>query len=209
MITVPRRLAIVLIGLMATACALTNTQHPSTAAIIGDRRVPTSDVERNVDSITQSDPFQQQAQADASGELLQQVQSQVVTALVRSQILAEVAERNGVTVTDADVQAAADDIVEQVGGQQEFERRLAEQGVPQGLFLQQVRDQQLQTALQQQIGADADLTTFVQEALSGVPIDVNPRYGTWDTASLEVTDADPLAPERAGPSEAASGPAAP
>jgi hypothetical protein len=133
----------------------------------------------------------------------------VLTALVRSQILAEVAERNGVTVTDADVQAAADDIVEQVGGQQEFERRLAEQGVPQGLFLQQVRDQQLQTALQQQIGADADLTTFVQEALSGVPIDVNPRYGTWDTASLEVTDADPLAPERAGPSEAASGPAAP
>jgi SurA-like protein len=203
LITVHRRLAIVLIGLLTSACALTGTHNPNTAAVVDDREVSTSDVQSNVDTIAETSLFRAQAQADASGQLLQQVQTQVVTALVRSQILAEVAERNDVAVSDADVRAAADEIIEELGGREEFERRLSEQGIPERLFLQQVRDRELQTALQEQIGTDSDLTRFVQDELANVTIAVNPRYGTWDADRLQVTAADPLAPEGASPPAAA------
>lgn len=200
---VPRRLAVVLVALTTAACGLTNTGDPGTAAIVGDRSIPTSAVDANLDSIRDSDAFQQQAAGDASGTFVLDAQSQLVTALVRSEILRQVAERNDVEVSEAEVRQARDELLEQLGGAEELQRRLAEQGVPEDLFMRQLRDQQLQAALQEQIGADTDLADFVRNEFTDVPIRINPRYGTWDEATLAVTQSDPLAP--AGGATEASG----
>lgn len=194
MINAVRRSVLLLVALATAACALTNTGDPNTAALVGDERISTATIEENFESISNSEAFQQQSQQDASGQLAIQVQSQQVTSSVRSAILNLVAERNDVQVSDEDVDAAVEEIVTQVGGQEEFKQRLAEQGLPETLFLQQVRDQEIQTALQDQIGGDADFAGFVREEIADVPIKVNPRYGTWIDASLEVQPTDPLAP---------------
>lgn len=200
MINAARRSALLLVALAASACSLTNTGDPNTAAQVGDERIPTATIDVQFEAISNSEAFQQQAQQDASGQLVAQAQSQLVTSSVRSAILNVVAERNDVQVSDADVDAAVEEIVTQVGGQEEFERRLAQQGVPERLFLQQVRDQEIQTALQEQVGGDGDFVAFIRDEIADVPIRVNPRYGAWNETSLDVQPSDPLAPagEQAG-----------
>lgn len=194
MINAVRRSALLLVVLVTAACSLTNTGDPNTAALVGDERIPAATIDEQFESISSSDQFQQQAQQDASGQLATQAQSQLVTSSVRSVILNVVAERNDVQVRDEDVDAAVEEIVAQVGGREAFEQRLAQQGVPEDLFLQQVRDQQLQTALQEQVGAEADFAGFIRDEIADVEIEVNPRYGAWNETALEVQPSDPLAP---------------
>lgn len=205
MITVVSRSAILLVALATAACSLTNTGSPSTAAIVGDETVPVAQIDEQFEVVAASAGFEQQAQQDRTGQIAAQTQSQLVTSAVRSAILLVLAERNGVQVTDEQVDAAADEIVVQVGGQEEFERRLAEQGVPEALFRQQVRDQEIQTALQEQVGVDDDFAQFVRDGISDVPIEINPRFGTWNSQGLEVVPADPLAPAGAQPPGAGDG----
>jgi len=189
-----RRSALLLIALACAACSLTNTGDPNAAALVGDERVPTATIDEQFETISSSDAFQQQEQQGGGDQMAAQAQSQLVTSSVRSIILSLVAERNDVEVSDEDISAAVDEIVEQVGGREEFQQRLSEQGVPEALFLQQVRDQETQAALQEQVGEQTDFAAFVREEIADVPIRINPRYGTWNDASLEVQPADPLAP---------------
>ena len=114
-----------------------------------------------------------------------------------------VAAQEGIEVTDAQVNDARDELVSQLGGEQEFRNRLAQQGVSKSFVMQQLRDQQIQQALQQQLGADADLGAFVQGEIADVPIRVNPRYGEWDPQTLAVTPFQPLAQAEA-PQDAAT-----
>lgn len=194
MMTLARRLAVVVAALAATACALTSAGDPTTAATVGDRRIPAAEIDENLESIRNSDAFRQQAQGDASGTFVLDAQTQLATAFVRSEILALVAEREGLTISEDEVEQARDELVRQLGGEEAFDQRLAEQGLSESFLLQQLRDQQTQAALQSQLGEEAQLADFIRTELEDVDIEVNPRYGQWDPASLSVTSFDPLAP---------------
>lgn len=195
MINRTRRLAIVIVALAASACAVTTAGDPTTAAVVGDRSITTAEIDENLASIRTSESFRQQAEGDTSGAFVLDAQTQLATAFVRSEILALVAEREGVTVSDDDVAQARDALVEQLGGAEAFRTRLAEQGLAETFLLQQLRDQQTQEALQAQIGEGAQLADFIRTQLEDVDIEVNPRYGQWDPASLSVASFDPLAPD--------------
>lgn len=197
-----RRVALVVVALATTACTLTNTGDPSVAATVGDRSVPAAQIDERLATIRDSEQFQQQAQGDLSGSFALDAQTQLVTGAVRSEILQVVAEQEGIEVTDAEVAEARDDLVEQLGGEEEFRDRLAQQGVSEDFVLEQLRDQQLQAALQEEVGADGDLGAFVQGEIADVPIEVNPRYGEWDPGTLSVTPLQPLA--QAAPAEGAT-----
>jgi hypothetical protein len=191
--TVARRLAIVLVALVTAACGLTNTGDPKVAAMVGDASIPTSVIQENFDRQRDSQMFQQQTQQDTTGQLAFEAQAQIVTALVRSEILRHVAERHDVHVNDADVDAAVDQITEQVGGREELKRRLDEQGFSEELFLQQMQDEQLRLALQERAGGEDQFADFLRNELTDVPIEINPRYGEWDADSIQVRPVDPLA----------------
>lgn len=205
MIPLVRRVAVVVVALATTACTLTNTGDPSVAATVGDRSVPAAQIDERLATIRDSEQFQQQAQGDLSGSFALDAQTQLVTGAVRSEILRVVAEQEGIEVTDAEVDEARDDLVEQLGGEEEFRDRLAQQGVSEDFVLEQLRDQQLQTALQEEVGADGDLGAFVQGEIADVPIEVNPRYGEWDPDTLSVTPLQPLA-QAAPPAGATAAP---
>jgi hypothetical protein len=202
--TVARRLAIVLVALATAACALTDTGDPKVAAMVGDADIPTSVIEENFDRRRDSQMFQQQAQQDTTGRLSFEAQAQIVTVMVRSEILHQVAERHDVGVSDADVDAAVEEITDQVGGREELVRRLDEQGYSEEMFLQQMRDEQVRLALQERAGGESQFADFLREELTDVPIEINPRYGEWDATSLQVRPINPLAPagEEASPAGA-------
>lgn len=193
MTTLARRLMIVIAALATTACALTGTGDPSTAAVVGERRIATTEIDRNLESIRDSAAFRQQSAGDASGTFVLDAQTQLATAFVRSAILDVIAERVGVEVSDAEVTEARDALVRQLGGEEAYRSRLAEEGLSESFLLQQLRDQQTQAALQEQIGPDAQLAEFIRTQVEDVPIEINPRYGQWDPVSLSIVAYDPLA----------------
>ena len=186
MTTVARRLAIVLLALTTAACALTNTGDPSVAATVGDVRLPTSQIDRFFESISSSEAYQQQPQQDDM-----QVQLELVTFLVRSEVFEYVAERNGAQVTDEQIDAAVEDQIEQAGGRDTFEQNLNQQGISEDLFVELVRGQELQTAVQEEAG-EGDFLTFVREQSADLEVEVNPRYGAWNANNLTVQPTDPL-----------------
>jgi hypothetical protein len=191
--TLAQRLAVVLVALMAAACSLTGTGDPSTAATVGDRAVPTTDIDEMLASIRNSSAFQQQAQGDTSGQFVLDAQTQLVTQFVRSEILAVLAEQEGLSVSDEEVAAAREDLAGQVGGEEALQAAIAEQGLSEEFLVQQLRDQQTQALLQDEIGASANLAEYIQAEIADVPIEVNPRYGQWDPDALAVAPFDPLA----------------
>jgi hypothetical protein len=198
-----RRVAtLVVLALATTACALTNTGDPSVAATVGDRSVPAEQIDENLEAIRDTEQFQQQSQGDQSGSFAIDAQTQLVTSAVRSEILRVVAEQEGIEIDEADVVRARDDLVEQLGGEDEFRSRLAEQGLSEEFVVEQLRDQQIQMALQEELGAGEDLAGFVRDGIAEVPIEVNPRYGEWNADTLSVTPLQPLA--QAAPQDGAS-----
>lgn len=202
MTTLAHRLAVVTVAVLAAACSLTGTGDPGTAATVGDRSIPAAEIDESLASIRDSAAFQQQAQGDASGQFVLDAQNQIVTSFIRSEILDIVAERQDITVSDEEVAQARDELVDQLGGPEAFEDRIAEQGLSEEFVLQQLRDQQTQALLQDSIGASEDLAAFVRDEVADVAIEVNPRYGQWNEASLSVAPYDPL--PGAGGAEAAA-----
>lgn len=192
MSTLVRRLAVAMLALLTAACSLTGTGDPANAATVGDREIPATEIDDNLAAIRGSSAFEQQAQGDTSGQFVLDAQNQIVTTFIRSEILDIVAQRQDIVVSDEEVDAALEDLVGQVGGQEAFEERIAEQGFSEEFVRAQVRDQQIQQLLQDEVGADGNLLTFIQDQISDVPIDVNPRYGQWDESTLTVAPFDPL-----------------
>ena len=206
MTTLARRLAVVTVVSLTTACSLTGTGDPGTAATVGDRSIPAAEIDETLASIRGSSAFQQQAQGDTSGQFVLDAQNQVVTSFIRSEILDVVADRQDIAVSDDEVARARDELVDQLGGAEAFEDRIAEQGLSEEFVLQQLRDQQTQALLQDSIGASEDLAAFIRDEIADVDIEVNPRYGQWDEASLSVAPYDPLAVAGGAEAAASDGP---
>lgn len=197
-----RNAVVAVVAVLATGCSLTATGDPSTAAVVEDREIPVTAIRDNLERIAGSPAFEQQARGDPE-PLRREAQTQLVTAFVRSAALEEIAERNDIMIPDDAVDQVRQELVDQLGSEEELDRRLAEQGIGDDLFDMQLRDQRLQEAVQAELGPGADLGTFVRDELSDVDIQVNPRFGQWDTQSLAVQPYDPLAPE--GDTTAATG----
>ena len=209
MTTVVRRIAILLVALATTACALTNTGNPSTAAIVGDQTVPVARIDEQFERIRATDAYQEQAQQDVTGQIAAQAQTRLVTTAVQEALLRMAGERNGVEVTEQQIDDRIADLEDQLGGPEELQRRLDEAGLSQRDLRKQIENQQIQQALQQQAGADADFAQFIRETVDDVPVDVNPRYGSWDSQSLQIQPIDPLAPSGAQAAGDAAQPAPP
>jgi hypothetical protein len=182
-----RRPTIVLVALLTAACSLTNTGDPNVAAVIGGEEIPVSAVEEQLDAQGGNQALQQ----DTTGQVALDAQAEIVTGLVRSQIVRTLAEREDVSVSDSQVQQELDQLVEQSGGQEEFERRLSEAGVSEDVLRQQVWEQQALVALQEQVGEE-QFEAFLRDEVGRLTIEINPRFGEWDEQAMQVGPLDPF-----------------
>lgn len=194
MTTVARRLATLLLALTTAACALTNTGDPSVAAIVGDMRITTAEIDRYFDDIRPPG-----TQRGITTQDLVNLQATLLNVRVRSEFLERAAERADVQVTQADVDAFID---EQPGGREQFEQQMTQGSeIVRELTLQLVRGQAIERELRAQLG-ERDLLALVRE--QSADVEVNPRYGTWSANDLQVQPVDPLAvPGQPAPTNAA------
>ena len=160
------------------------------AAVVGDERVPTSSVEATTTSV------REQAQEEDLGELDGATLNRItVERAIRSLLTAELAEREGVSVTEGEVDDYLAEI-EAAGQSEQLNVDALNNGVPSSELRGEVHD----FLLRQKVGeelvegtgpeVEQERGAAVSEAFVAlaeeIGVSVSPRYGTWDAQTVSI-----------------------
>ncbi len=145
--------------LLLSGCG-SGSVRPGAAALVGEQRI-TVDTLQQVVSRGLEDP-----QAEQSlGQDRSAFQRQVLSRLVNREVLREAAAREGVTVTDGDVDRQLQDFASQAGGKEALEAQAAQSGISPEDLQPFLRDVVLEQALGDALTEDEDVP---QEQLQGL-----------------------------------------
>lgn len=144
---------------LVTGCAQSGI-GASTAAVVNDTRIAVEEVRRLFEVVVSQPEMAQQLEGDETGQLELQVQAQILTQLVTTTLLRQGAAELGIEVTAEDVRRRREQIVRQLGGEEQF-RRVVEQS---GFSSDQVRDQLRAALLQERVGRRLQASATVTDA---------------------------------------------
>ena len=166
------------LGVLALAAALTTaacgggTTDPSAAVLLGSQAVPIELVEERTSALLA-------AAGPEAAENREELQRQVLNRLVLSRLLDRVAEEQGVTVSDAEVEEALRRLAGGVESTEEAYRVAQEQGgLDREAAFRFARDEVLRTRLATELGPEV-----AEERLRQA---YEQRIGEFDTASVRV-----------------------
>ncbi|CAN5364330.1 peptidylprolyl isomerase [soil metagenome] len=148
-----------LLAVLATGCAQSGI-GASTAAVVNDSEIPVEEVRRLFEVAVSQPQLAQQLEADDSGQLELQVQAQILTQLVTTTLLEQGAAELGIEATTEDIRRRREQIVTQLGGEEEF-GRVVEQS---GFTSDQVRDQLRAAVLQERVERRLQTSATVTDA---------------------------------------------
>ena len=175
--------AAVMVAVVATGCG---SAVPGAAAVVGDERISERELGERVEQVLRA----QGRPVDSASEAL------VVTTLDRmitTSLVEQLADREGVEVTQGELDATVASYVEASGGREAFEELLLQQDLaPEGiedLFMVNILAQKIGVVLDP-AGSQESQTLAVLNAVSAFSADigtrVSPRYGTWDPSELTI-----------------------
>jgi len=193
-----RRTALLLSAALAAAPLLTacgSDTHPGAAAVVGDQRITVAQLENRVSEVRDA---QRAAVPDEAAYAQVIARSgtlprDVLHTMVLDRVLHRAALDHGVSVTRKEVQEMRDGLEKQVGGAKALETSWLQQyGVPPQRLDDNLRLQLEAQKLATALGTDTGKPAFwdaLAAASKKLDIDLNPRYGTWDTRQSARTDA--------------------
>ncbi|MEV0964646.1 MULTISPECIES: SurA N-terminal domain-containing protein [unclassified Streptomyces] len=207
-----RRTALALSAALVSAVPLLaacgDEARPGAAAVVGGDRIEVSALQAEVRDV--------RAAQEASPEGAQlikntgQLNRAKLHGMIFDRILEHAAADNGVTASRKQVQDARAAAARQSGGEEQLAAMLLQQrGVAPDQIDQAVREEVLLTGLARALGADLGTPEGQQKvgaaltaASKQLAIDVNPRYGTWDDAKIQLGDYEaPWITQVTGPQE--------
>lgn len=192
--------SIAAVGLLLASPALTacgsGPAHSGAAAVIGDQRITVSTLQHKVNEVRAAQAASQQADQliAQSGKL----STQTLSMLVQDTVIERAAADAGVTVGADEVQQEHAAALEQFGGSQEaLDATLLQQYdvVPAGedsFFRTNALVGKLIMSLGFQPGSDGGQTAVVNaiaKTADGLGVEINPRYGVWDSKKAIIGDA--------------------
>ena len=173
--------AALIVATVTTGCG---SVAPGAAAIVGDERISERELTEQVQSVLRA----QGRPVDSSAPSVVGV---TLSQMVTGTLVEQYAEREGITVTQGEIDAAVANLAAAAGGSE---------ALVQSLLQQDLAPDQLESLLRvnllvQKIGQALDpagtpetqstaVFAAVVEFSSEVGTRVNPRYGTWDATSL-------------------------
>ena len=146
------------------AAEVTGGGDPAVAATVNDTDIPIAEVETRFEQAKTQPQVQQQLEADTEGALEAQIQAQILSQLVLSEILEQWGDELGIAVTDEDIEAQREELIEQLGGQEAFDQAVAESGLSDEDIQLQLRQRALQAKIAEEVGTDAEVTDEEIEA---------------------------------------------
>jgi foldase protein PrsA len=145
--------------LLLAGCGDSPTRAGS-AAVVGDERITTEELQEVVDRGLSDPEAEQQFGADRAD-----YQRQVLNRMVRALLLEEAAEQEGVEVTQGDVDEQLGEFAEQAGGREELERQASAGGISPTDLPRFAREVVLEITLGDELTADLDVPDEQIEAI--------------------------------------------
>jgi outer membrane murein-binding lipoprotein Lpp len=194
-----RRTALVLTAVIAAAAPLLtacgNDAHPGAAAVVGGQRITVSQLEDRVEEVrdAQRAAVTDEAQYSQAIARTGTLTRDTLHGMVLDRVLHRAAEDAGVTVSRREVQQMRAGLEQQAGGAKALQTAwlqqysVAPQRLDENLHLQ-LEAQKLAESL----GTDTSQPAFwkaLSEASRELGVDLNPRYGSWDSEKVGRVDA--------------------
>ncbi|MFI8966236.1 SurA N-terminal domain-containing protein [Streptomyces sp. NPDC053493] len=174
---------------LLTACG--SDAHPGAAAVVGGQRIEVSSLQAQVADVRAA----QQASPQAA-QLIREtgdLSRQKLHGMIFDRVVDRVAADNGVDATRAEIQRTRADFARQSGGEEQLAAVLLQQ---QGVAPDRIDDVARRAVLMNKIAAklgvtdgpegQKKLTEAFSRASKALKIDVNPRYGAWDSEKIQL-----------------------
>lgn len=145
--------------LLLAACG-DSPARPGAAAVVGDERIETSELQEIVDRGLESPEAQEQFGADRAD-----YQRQVLNRMVRAILLEDAAREAGLEITQGDVDAQLAEFAEQVGSREELEAQAAAGGIAAEDLPRFAREVAVELRLADELTADVDVPREQLESL--------------------------------------------
>ena len=189
-----RTAAVVAIPLLAgLALAACSTPSAGTAASVGGTTITTSQLTTTVDELKGQVTALEGASWDDA-----KATSRVLTDGVTYLLLDEAARREGITVTQGEIDKLVNDaIAANAGGDRaKFVENLAASGTPESQIPLAARAVIIKTALEKKLApgetdavkVDAAVKAYLTEIADDLGVDIAPRFGKWDTETAGLAD---------------------
>jgi parvulin-like peptidyl-prolyl isomerase len=140
-----------LLALGATACS---GSAGSVAATIGDTEISTADVEQAYARRAEAPAVASELAGDESDDPDPALQASVLTTLIRTEILQQAADDRSVEVGDEEISEQRKTLVESVGGQEAFDKMLADANVSDEELEVNLMDQAIQTTISEELASE-------------------------------------------------------
>lgn len=144
------------IVLVASACGPGG--NPASAAEVNGESIPVSVVESRYDTVATNPQFADQLGNDPDGTLTAQVQAQILTELIQAELWEQGAADLGIEITEADVDARRDDLIEEVGGQDAFDDLVEQSGLTEDDLQREIRNIAVRERVEEQLTADLEVS---------------------------------------------------
>ncbi|HVM12834.1 MAG TPA: peptidylprolyl isomerase [Egibacteraceae bacterium] len=142
------------IALFAAACAPEGAGSPNAAATVNGEEIPIAEVQERFDAVRENPQFAEQLEGEEGEAFEQQVQAEILTGLIRSRLLHQGAEELGVELTEEDIDAKREEIIEEVGGEEAFEQIVEDNNLTEETIRSQLRDLAMQDLVGEELTAD-------------------------------------------------------
>jgi SurA N-terminal domain len=180
--------------LLLSACG---SRFQAPAAMVDGRDISQDALKTEVDLALADPQLAQQVAGPEGNPAKANLTRQALGGLIQNELASEYAEGHGIVVTDADIDAALQGVITQVGGQAQFDQLVQARGLTmprvrqllqQQVLLQKIRDDLTSgpgPALSSQ-ERDLAFQRWLSDRLAHARITVNPRFGRFDPKTGEV-----------------------
>lgn len=159
---------------------ITGSGDPSIAATVNGTEITVEQVKERFEQAKSSPQVAQQLEQDPAGTAEANVQAQILTTLVVSELLEQWAADLDIEATDEEVATERDALIQQIGGQEAFDAAVEEAGLSDEDVDLQIRQRVLQNEISAKVGEDSEVTDADIESFYEENRDA--RYGEKATA---------------------------
>jgi len=147
-----RRLASAALAVLLLSACGDQLANPTSAAVVGEDSITADQLQERVERGLADPQAAQQLGGDRTG-----YQQEVLGQLVNRELLEVATDREGISVTDGDVEAELQRIAEENGGVEALEEKAAQSGLPREELRNVVRDVVLEQQLGDALTEDVDI----------------------------------------------------
>lgn len=147
-----------------TDVSITGSGDPSVAATVNGTEISVEQVKERFDTAKTQPQVAQQLESDTDGAYESNIQAQILTQLVVSELLEQWATDLDIEATEEEIAAEREALIEQIGGQEAFDTAVKESGLSAEDVESQIRQQVLQKEISAKVGEDSEVTDADIEA---------------------------------------------